>query len=118
MFEHRKSKLASALIFRRRVFKFSLITFCIFILTLAAGMMGYHYIAYQDWYDAFMNASMILGGMGPTGELPNPSAKLFAGVYALFCGVIFLLGMGVIIAPVFHRFMHKFHLDIDKGETD
>jgi hypothetical protein len=113
MFEHRKSRLAPVIVFRRRVFKFSMITLCVFLLTLIGGMSGYHYLAGQNWVDAFMNASMILGGMGPTGELPNPNAKIFAGAYALFCGVVFLLGMGVIIAPVFHRFMHKFHLDMD-----
>ncbi len=117
MFEHKSSRLASAIVFRKRVLKLTLLSVSAFIVTLIAGMSGYHYLASQNWVDAFMNASMILGGMGPTGDLPNDGAKIFAGIYALFCGVVFLLGMGVIVSPFVHRFFHKFHADIDdKGK--
>lgn len=114
MFEHKSSKIASARVFRKRILKFSFIAVLAFVVTLIIGVSGYHYLAKQDWVDAFMNASMILGGMGPTGDLPNDGAKIFAGVYALFCGVVFLLGMGVIVSPFVHRFFHKFHADIEK----
>ncbi len=113
MFERKYSKLASRKVFRKRILKFTLITLFAFFITLCGGVLGYHVIAGQSWVDSFMNASMILGGMGPTGDLPNNSAKIFAGIYALFCGVVFLLGMGVIVSPFVHRFFHRFHADID-----
>jgi hypothetical protein len=113
MFEHRKSKLASPEVFRGRLLKFSLISMVIFAVCLFIGIAGYHYIGRLGWVDAFLNASMILGGMGPVDPLPDKSAKIFAGFYALFSGVAFLAGMSIILAPVVHRFFHKFHLDID-----
>lgn len=111
MFEHKKAKLASNKEFRLRIIRFSLISVSIFIVSLSAGVLGYHYIARLSWVDSFENASMILGGMGPVDQLPDNASKIFAGCYALFSGVAFLLGMGVVVAPVVHRFYHRFHLD-------
>jgi hypothetical protein len=114
--EHRKAKLASPQEFRKRLLKFSLISALIFTVSLVIGVLGYHYLGRLGWVDSFMNASMILGGMGPVDPLPDNTAKMFAGVYALFCGVAFLLGMGIVITPIAHRFFHKFHADINDSE--
>lgn len=78
---------------------------------LVVGTLGYRLLAGFDWIDAILNASMILTGMGPVNPLPNDSSKLFASGYALFSGVVFLMSVGVILAPIVHRFLHHFHLD-------
>ena len=80
-------------------------------ISLAIGMAGYHWLAPMNWTDAFLDAAMILGGMGPVDPLNNDAAKLFAGTYALYCGVVFIATAGLIIAPVGAHVLHKFHLD-------
>ncbi len=75
------------------------------------GVLGYHFIGGLSFVDAFLNASMILGGMGPVDILTNDSAKIFSGFYALYSGIAFLTSFAIIIAPIFHRFLHKFHLE-------
>ncbi len=82
-------------------------------LSLAIGMAGYHGFEGLAWLDAFLNASMILTGMGPVAELHTPAGKLFAGCYAIFSGVVFLTTAAVVLAPVTLRFFHKMHLDIE-----
>ena len=79
--------------------------------SLAWGMAGYHWLAPLPWIDAFVNAAMILGGMGPVDPLTNESVKLFAGFYSLYCGVIFIATTGLLIAPVGAHLLHRFHLD-------
>jgi hypothetical protein len=79
---------------------------------LALGVAGYHYIAHLRWIDALLNASMILSAMGPVDPLCTTAAKLFAAAYALFSGVAFITIVGVLFAPVVHRFLHKFHLEL------
>ena len=78
---------------------------------LILGIVGYHYIAGFDWVQSLLEASMILGGMGPVKELTNDGAKIFASAYALFSGLIFIAIMGLVLAPVVHRILHKFHVD-------
>ncbi|HEX3144006.1 MAG TPA: hypothetical protein VHQ64_08545 [Pyrinomonadaceae bacterium] len=78
---------------------------------LSVGIIGYHFIAGFNLVDSLLEASMILGGMGPVRELPNDTAKVFASIYALFSGVIFIALMGIILSPIVHRVMHKFHID-------
>jgi flagellar biosynthesis protein FliR len=80
---------------------------------LAIGIFGYHYIAGFSWVDSLLNAAMILGGMGPVNPLTDTASKLFASFYALFAGIIFLVIAGVLFAPIFHRFLHRFHLSLD-----
>jgi flagellar biosynthesis protein FliR len=80
---------------------------------LAIGIFGYHYIAGFSWVDSLLNAAMILGGMGPVNPLTGSASKLFASFYALFAGIIFLVIAGVLFAPIFHRFLHRFHLSLD-----
>lgn len=114
MFEHSAAKLATRDKFKSRVLKFSLISMSIFVFSLLVGIAGYHYIAQLGWFDSFLNASMILGGMGPVDILTTKIGKLFAGFYALFSGVAFLSAMAIFVTPILHRFLHKFHIDIDE----
>jgi len=75
------------------------------------GMLGYHNLEGLSWIDAFLNASMLLGGMGPVNIPATSSGKLFAGLYALYCGLAVILVAGVILAPIAHRILHKFHME-------
>ena len=81
------------------------------LVSLAIGMAGYHGLAPMSWIDSFLNAAMILGGMGPVDNLHNDAAKLFAGIYAMYCGVVFIATTGLMIVPVAHHVLHRFHLD-------
>ncbi len=80
---------------------------------LGAGMLGYHRFEGLPWIDAFANAAMILSGMGPLAPLTTADGKLFAGCYALFSGLVFVVVIGIVFAPVVHRFLHRFHLDAE-----
>jgi hypothetical protein len=111
MFETRTDPLASHLVFVRRVIKFAAIAFIVIGVALGIGILGYHYIARFSWIDSLLNASMILGGMGPMGDLPSDAAKIFASFYALFSGLVFISVMGIVLAPAAHRALHLFHLD-------
>ena len=87
--------------------------------SLAIGVVGYHVTARLSWIDALLNASMILTGMGPVDPLPSTAAKLFASAYAIFSGVAFLSIVAVLMAPIVHRFLHRFHLELDdRDERD
>jgi hypothetical protein len=110
-FEHRKQPLLSNRAFVRRLALAALISILLLAVWTVVGMVGYHSLAGLSWTDSFLNSAMIVGGMGPVDALTSPSAKLFAGFYALFSGVIFLSVFGLLIGPVFHRFLHRFHLD-------
>src|SRR5262249_22034555 len=79
--------------------------------SLLAGMSGYHFLEDLPWIDAFLNAAMILGGMGPVAPIQSFGGKLFAGFYALYSGLVVIVAAGVIFAPVFHRMIHKFHAE-------
>ena len=79
--------------------------------SLGLGMIGYHFLAGFGWVDSLLNASMILTGMGPVGTLSTDAAKIFASAYALFSGVAFITATGILLSPMFHRVLHKFHLD-------
>lgn len=81
------------------------------VLTLALGMSIYHYVEGRSWSDSFLNAAMLLGGMGPVDRLETTAGKWLAGFYALFAGVVFLVLAGVMLAPVIHHVLHKFHLE-------
>ena len=77
--------------------------------SLFLGMAGYHWIAGLPWVDAFENAAMLLGGMGPIGEVATRSGKIFAGVFALYSGLVFLIVTALVLSPVFHYVLHRFH---------
>lgn len=105
-----KYRLASIHIFVRHLLRNIIIGFTILVLSLGIGMFGYSHFEKMNWVDAYLNASMILSGMGPVETLHTEGGKLFAGTYALFSGIIFLVVIALIILPIFHRFMHKFQL--------
>ena len=86
-------------------------------ISLAAGMAGYHFLESLSWLDAFVNASMILSGMGPLANPQTTGGKLFAGCYALYSGLVVIIIAGIIFAPLFHRFLHKFHVE-DEAEAE
>ncbi|HJU30278.1 MAG TPA: hypothetical protein VJ740_02430 [Hyphomicrobiaceae bacterium] len=79
--------------------------------SLFAGMFGYAHFEGMSWLDAFLNASMILSGMGPADQLKTSGGKLFAGFYALYSGLVIVLASGIMLAPVVHRILHRFHVD-------
>jgi hypothetical protein len=114
MYEHHRDPMLSLAAFLRRLLRHAGIAMGIIAGSLMIGVVGFRFLADISWIDAFLNASMLLGGMGPVGELQNWSAfgKIFAAVYALYSGLIFLIIAGVLFAPVFHRFLHHFHLEM------
>ena len=111
MFESRRQKLLSRAKFLRRVVKSLVVAGVILALALAVGTLGYHYLGDLPWIDAVLNASMILTGMGPVDPMRTNSAKFFAAAYALFSGLVFITTMAIALAPMFHRILHKFHVD-------
>jgi len=104
------------MVFAWRVMMFFGLALGVIGVALGIGVLGYHYIAGFAWVDSILNASMILGGMGPMGELKGDAAKLFASAYALFSGLIFISVTGIMLAPVAHRALHVFHLDNNDHE--
>jgi hypothetical protein len=113
MFEHHKQPLLSLREFLIRQLIYLLVAIGIIAGSLAMGMLGYHYLENLAWIDALVNAAMILGGMGPVNALYTDAGKLFASFYALYSGIIFLVTVGVILAPLYHRFLHHFHLEME-----
>ena len=82
--------------------------------SLLVGMAGYWYFESLGWRDAFLNAAMLLGGMGPVEAPMTPNGKVFAGLYALYAGLVFLVVAGLLFAPVMHRLLHRFHWEDDR----
>jgi hypothetical protein len=111
MFERKRDKLLPWRRFVQRMAFSYLLAAGIVAFAMTIGVLGYHFIAKLPWIDAILNASMILTGMGPVDPMKDTSAKLFASAYALFSGVVFLSAMGIVLAPIFHRILHHFHLD-------
>ena len=113
MYEHRSQPLLSRIEFVFRVLRHGLFAFVTLAVALGIGILGYHWFEGLPWIDATLNASMILGGMGPVNTLTTEGGKLFASAYALFSGVVFIGVMGVILAPFAHRLFHRLHLAAD-----
>ena len=113
MFERRSERLASQFVFARRVLRYSLVTGGIILFSLGFGMLGYHCLESLSWIDSLLNASMILGGMGPVDTLQTNAGKVFASFYALYSGIILLASVGVLATPIFHRLLHRFHLEFE-----
>ena len=110
MFENRREPILPTRIFIRRLLACLGLALAIIAAALSIGVAGYHFIAELPWIDALLNASMILTGMGPVDVLPSNAAKVFASLYALFSGVVFISLMGLLLSPIAHRVLHKFHL--------
>lgn len=107
---HKRPLLSRTAYFKILARNFALAS-CIVGFALGVGILGYHHFDRLSWLDAFENAAMILSGMGPMTQSEPDAGKIFAGCYALFSGLAFITSMGVVFAPVLHRFLHKFHLE-------
>jgi hypothetical protein len=116
MFEHKREPLLARRAFYGRFAWSVAATAGIVAFSLLMGSAGYHYLDGFPWIDALLNASMILAGMGPVDPLRSSAAKLFASFYALYSGIAFLTIVAIIMAPLLHRFLHKFHLEAGKEE--
>jgi hypothetical protein len=111
MFERKHEKPIPRRAFLWRVAKYALISLGLVIVSLLIGMLGYHQSEEMPWIDAFLNAAMIMGGMGPVDTLYTDAGKLFAGFYALYCGMVLLIAVGIFAVPIVHRFLHHFHFE-------
>jgi hypothetical protein len=114
MFEHRSNPLLPRRKFYHRLARSAALGLAVMGSSLLIGMAGYHVFENMGWIDSFANASMILSGMGPLAEMKTTAGKIFAGCYALFSGDAFLSSIGLVFAPIFHRFLHRFHLETAK----
>jgi hypothetical protein len=117
MYERRNQPLLPFVAYVRRLARHGAAALGIIAVSLLLGVLGYHLTEGMAWIDALLNAAMLLGGMGPVTELHTYAGKLFAALYALYAGVVFLVIAGVLLAPVLHRFLHRFHLDTDDGQS-
>jgi hypothetical protein len=111
MFEHKSQPIAPRSAFIKRMAVSFGMALALIAVALGLGICGYHWIANLSWIDSLLNASMILGGMGPVDRLETTGAKLFASAYAIFSGLLFISIMGLVLAPIIHRIIHKFQLD-------
>jgi len=111
MYETRKQRPLTNRSFVQRLFVHVGIAVLLLLGSLAIGMVGYHVLERLSWIDAFLNAAMLLGGMGPINAPVSDGGKLFAGFYALYAGLVFIVTAGLMFAPVLHRLMHRFHWD-------
>jgi hypothetical protein len=113
-FEGRRHPLAPAPVFRRRMITSMGLAGGVLGASLGIGVAGYHWCGGLRWLDALVNASMILGGMGPVDPITRPAGKWFASAYALYSGVALLTSVGILFAPAVHRVLHKFHIEEDR----
>ncbi len=114
MYEPKTHPLLSRERFIRRVLLHAATALVLLLLSLLLGMWGYAYFEHLAWRDAFLNSAMLLGGMGPVDPPHSNGGKLFAGLYALYAGLVFLIVAGLVLAPAVHRIMHRFHLEADR----
>jgi hypothetical protein len=117
IYERRGEPLLSRAKFLARMVRHGILAGAIVAGSLLLGVFGYHLIEGLSWIDSLLNSAMLLGGMGPTSELHSTAGKLFASFYALYAGLIFLTVAGLLFAPVFHRIIHRFHLQPDSKNS-
>lgn len=115
-YEHGSEPVLSPAAFSARMRGHLLIAGAILGAALLPGVAGYHLLEHMSWVDALLNASMILGGMGPVDTLHTVAGKLFASFYAIFSGVVFIAVAGIIIAPLAHRILHRLHVESPRGD--
>ena len=118
MFEHHHEKLLPRNLFLRRLAKYAGISLSLILVSLVIGMIGYRVFEGFSWVDSFLNAAMLMGGMGPVSTLHTGLGKIFAGGYALYCGLIELVAVGIFAAPIVHRFLHHFHLENEPKQKE
>jgi hypothetical protein len=117
MFEHRSQPLLPRRLFFARLAQSGGIALILISVSLVVGISGYRFFEGLGWLDAFLNASMLLGGMGPVNNPATPGGKLFAGLFALYCGIVVIFVAGLLLAPVAHRVLHRFHLETREAES-
>ncbi len=117
MFERHGQPMISRADFARRVGRFAAVGLAIVVGSWVVGVLGYHYLQGLDWLDSVLNAAMILGGLGPVDPITRTAAKWFASFYALYSGLVFLVVAGLLIAPIFHRFIHRFHVELEDEDA-
>ena len=111
-YEHKSVPMLTPRQFLRRLLLHGLVALAVVLVSLGVGMAGYHYLEDLSWLDAFLNAAMLLGGMGPVdNDFKTDGGKLFAGIFALYAGMVFLVAVAIGLAPVVHRILHRLHLD-------
>ena len=117
-YEKRGDKVLEWEHFIDRLIRHGMIAALLIAVSLGIGMLGYMLLNQLSVVDAFLNASMILGGMGPVAPITNTAGKIFAGLYALYSGLVFLVVAGLLLAPIVHRVLHRFHWEISEGKDD
>ena len=110
-YEHRSQSLLPRRHYIQRLVWHGILGLALILASLAIGILGYHVLEGFSWLDSLLNASMILGGMGPVNELYTDAGKLFASFYSLFAGIVFLVIAGILVAPAVHRFLHRLHME-------
>jgi hypothetical protein len=109
--ERRQQPLLPRQQFIRRLSRWAAMAIVVVVVSLTVGICGYHFLEKLPWIDSLLNASMILGGMGPVDPVKTDAGKIFASLYALYSGLAIISVAGLLLAPVVHRFLHKFHVD-------
>jgi hypothetical protein len=109
LYEHRGVPPISHATFLRRMAVHFMAATALLVFSLVLGMVGYSWFENLAWRDSFLNAAMLLGGMGPVNAPQTGAGKLFAGLYALYSGLVFVVAAGIVMAPVLHRVLHRFH---------
>jgi hypothetical protein len=113
VFEKRHEKLLPRSKFLIRLVKFAFLSIGLIVVSLIIGIVGYHQFEGLSWIDAFLNSAMLMGGMGQIDVIHTDAGKVFAGIYAMYCGIIVLVSVALLLAPIFHRLLHHFHLEGD-----
>ncbi len=116
IFERRHERLLAPIAFFFRLLRNAFIAAVLVFVALAIGVLGYHHLEGLSWLDSLLDASMILGGMGPVHPIQTDAGKLFASFYALFSGIVFLTMATLLVAPVYHRLLHMLHLEVEEEE--
>lgn len=111
MYEHKRQPLAPRPIYYQRIYRNFFWSLFFLSICLSIGVLGYHYLCALTWIDALHNASMILSGMGPVVQIEGTLGKLFSSGYAIFSGVAFITNIGLMLAPVVHRFFHRLNIE-------
>jgi hypothetical protein len=118
IFEHHKQPLVSRSVFLKRVAKCFWVAFLLLAVTISMGALVYHYVEGFSWVDAAMNAIMVMTGLGLTDTLHSTPAKIFTCFYAIITAIVFYMVLAIIFAPLIHRFLHSFHLEMGSGDKN
>ena len=118
LYEHQSRRPISRAAFAQRMLRHGALALCVTVGSIAIGMAGYMYYEDLPWRDAFLNTAMLMGGMGPVDPPKTDGGKMFAGLYALYAGLVFLLVAGVVVVPVLHRILHHFHWEEKNQKKD